>query len=99
MLAYLPPPPMMVMQPLPVSSAKVDAIPKVPFAKASNSNTPKKRKYKKDFRQVLLLAEIGRERERERKRRRQRERELKSVLKIKKEREMIIRVLMRQLNR
>ena len=63
MLAYLPPPPMMVMQPLPVSSAKVDAIPKVPFAKASNSNTPKIRKYNKNFRQILL-AEIGRECER-----------------------------------
>ena len=61
MLAYLPPPPMMVMQPLPVSSAKVDAIPKVPFAKASNSKTPKIRKYNKEFRQILLLAEIGRE--------------------------------------
>ena len=69
MLAYLPPPPMMVMQPLPVSSAKVDAIPKVPFAKASNSNTPKMRKYNKDFRQILLLAEIDRECERIRKRR------------------------------
>ena len=56
MLAYLPPPPMMVMQPLPVSSAKVDAIPNVPFAKASNSNTPKMRKYNKNFRQILLLA-------------------------------------------
>ena len=35
-----PPPPMIVMQPLPVSSARVVAIPLVPFAKASNSNTP-----------------------------------------------------------
>jgi hypothetical protein len=31
---------MMVMQPLPVSSARVDAMPKVPLEKASNSNTP-----------------------------------------------------------
>ena len=39
-LLLLPPPPIMVMQPLPVSSARVVAIPLVPFAKASNSKTP-----------------------------------------------------------
>ena len=37
-----PPPPIMVMQPLPVSSARVEAMPKVPLAKASNSNTPER---------------------------------------------------------
>ena len=31
---------MMVMQPLPVSSARVEAMPKVPLENASNSNTP-----------------------------------------------------------
>ena len=35
-----PPPPMIVTQPFPVSSAKVVAMPFVPFAKASNSKTP-----------------------------------------------------------
>lgn len=34
------PPPMMVMQPPAVSPARVSATARVPFAKASNSNTP-----------------------------------------------------------
>ena len=50
---FSPPPPMMVMHPLLVNSAKVEAMPNVPLAKASNSNTPTERE---------------RERERERKR-------------------------------
>ena len=40
---FSPPPPMMVMHPLLVNSAKVEAMPNVPLAKASNSNTPKER--------------------------------------------------------
>ena len=37
---------MMVMQPLPVSSARVEAMPNVPLEKASNSNTPEEREGK-----------------------------------------------------
>lgn len=37
---FSPPPPIMVIHPFPVSSASVVAIPLVPLAKASNSNTP-----------------------------------------------------------
>lgn len=37
---HSPPPPMIVMHPVPVSSASVVAMPLVPLANASNSNTP-----------------------------------------------------------
>ena len=45
---FSPPPPMMVMHPLLVNSAKVEAMPNVPLAKASNSNTPTERERERE---------------------------------------------------